>query len=174
MIGQLYPEKWETVKYPEKVVNNFQLIQEIITSIRNLRAEARIEPALKIEAVVYGGNKTKLIEENQAIIKNLARLKDLKISSQGEKPSPALAKFVEKVEIYLPTKDFLDPKKESERLQKEIGNLENYLKTLNKKLGNDSFMENAPAEVVKNEKEKKKTTEEKLVKLEKQLGEVST
>ena len=44
-------------------------------------------------------------------------------------------------------------------------------RTFPKKLSNDGFASNAPAEVVKSEQEKKKTTEEKIVKLEGQLKE---
>ncbi len=57
-----------------------RLIQEIIRSIRNLRAEKKVSPAKRLPATLVGGSKTELLKEQSSLIAALA----------GLDPDPAL------------------------------------------------------------------------------------
>jgi valyl-tRNA synthetase len=63
----------------------------------------------------------------------------------------------------------INPEKERTRLQKEITNLEGYLKGLNGKLSNKGYLKGAPATVVEADKKRATETEEKLSKLKEQV-----
>ena len=163
-----YPET-EKKMIDKKAENNFGLIRDIITGIRNARTENKIEPAKKIKAVIYTGKNLKLIEENLEIIKFLARLSEAELKKSGPKIEKAAAIVFEDIEIYLPLEGLVDLDKEKERLQKEIDNLSKYVKGLEGKMGNENFVKNAPSEVVEQEKEKLESSKEKLGKLQGQL-----
>ncbi|MEX1035884.1 MAG: hypothetical protein WDZ54_08005, partial [Sneathiella sp.] len=67
--------------------------------------------------------------------------------------------------VVLPLAGAMDIEAEKARLQKEIGKLSGYMTGLNKKLGNEKFVTNAPEEVVAGEKAKLKDAETQLAKL---------
>jgi len=81
--SQLIIEKWPVVIAPARrtggrsdsdvaiLGNDFDLIQEIISSIRNARAENKVEPSQKVEAVILAGDRKDLILEQAETIKGL-------------------------------------------------------------------------------------------------------
>ncbi len=147
----------------EKIIN-------VITKIRQLRAENKIEPARKIPITIFGHEHLETLKENKSEILRLARVSELTLEEKGEKLSNASTEVVNGIEIFIPLEGLVDTKKEKERLTKEISNLENYLKSLKAKLSNTKFTDNAPAEIVKGEKKKMKEAEEKLEKMKEQLA----
>jgi len=147
---------------------DFDLVKEIIGAIRNARGENKVEPGRKVEAVIYGGDKAGLIKQNEILIKSLKTgISDLKISEKGAKIAGAIYAAVGGIEIYL--LGAVDTAKESARLEKEIANLENFVKALNGKLSNQEFVGKAPEKVVAIEKEKLAKAETELAKLKEQM-----
>ena len=153
-------------KIENKAIKDFELIRKIITAIRNLRAEAKIAPAHKIKAVIVSA-KEKLIKEQSAIIKNLARLESLEISKK--KPAKSFSAIINNAEIYLPVSGMMEIAKEIARLQKEAGEIKTFIEHLEQKLENKRFMERAPKAIIESEREKLITNREKLEKIEQQL-----
>jgi len=148
--------------------NGFELAKNIILAIRNARAENKVEPARKVEAVIYAGDNLEAVKQNEILIKSLKTgISDLKISAKGEKISGAIYAAVGEIEIYL--LGAVDSEKEKARLEKEITNLENFVKALNGKLSNQEFIGKAPEKVVAVEKEKLLKAQTELDKLQKQL-----
>lgn len=147
---------------------DFETTKEIITTIRNARAENKVEPAKKVKAVIYAGDKKELIESQVHLIKNLRTgISELEIKEKGEKITGAIYAAVGEVEIYL--LGAVDSEKEKVRLEKEIGNLEKIIKTVEGKLKNKEFVDKAPPEIVKKEKEKLKGWRDELKKLQEQI-----
>ncbi len=141
-----------------------------ISSIRRMRAESKIEPARKIKVTIYGHKNLEALQRNQEELRRLARISELTLEEKGEKLKNAAADVVSGAEIFIPLEGLVDSEKEKERLSKEIGNLEGYLKGLKAKLGNKKFAANAPKEIVEGEKKKMEEAEEKLTKLQAQLA----
>jgi valyl-tRNA synthetase len=145
----------------------FDSIKEIIVAIRTARAENKVEPARKVEAVIYGGANIELIKQNEVLIKSLKTgISELKISEQGEKITGAIYATVGGIEIYL--LGAVDSAKEKARLEKEIANLEKFAAALNGKLSNREFVGKAPEKVVNIEKEKLAKAQTELDKLKNQ------
>lgn len=166
----LMVEKYPSVSGDAKTENgaNFELIKDVVTTIRNARSENKVEPARKVEAVIYGGKDTNLIKQNETIIKSLKTgISDLKIFEKGEKISGAIYAAVGNIEIYLI--GAVDTEKEKNRLEKEIANLEKFVSALNGKLSNQEFVGKAPEKVVAVEKEKLNKAETELAKIKEQL-----
>ncbi|MDD4902339.1 MAG: class I tRNA ligase family protein [Patescibacteria group bacterium] len=165
----LMVEPWPMLGTDElEVSNSFDLAKEVIMAIRNARAENKVEPAKKVEAVIYAGSDAKLIRENEILIKSLRTgISDLKILAKGEKIPNAIYATVGGIEIYL--LGAVDAAKEKARLEKEIASLEKFAAALQGKLSNQEFIGKAPEKVVAVEKEKLAKAQIELDKLKEQL-----
>lgn len=153
----------------KKAEKDFEILRNIVIAIRSLRTDYKIEPKKKILAILYGGTKTKLIGEQADIIKFLAGIGKLEIKRSGKKPPRSASAIVTDVKIYLPLAGLINIKEKRERLEKELIKMENYLAILKKKLTNQSFIKQAPKEIVAREKQKLQDQQEKLRALKNKL-----
>lgn len=158
------------VKREETAFLDFEIVRKVVTGIRSLRADYKIEPGKKLVAFVSVGNMTDILQENKAIILGLARLETVTIENKIEKPATAVGFVVGGVEVFVDLAGVVDVAKEKVRLQKEIGEVEPYVVSLEKKLGNDGFVSNASPEVVEKERTKLADAKEKVEKLRAQLS----
>jgi valyl-tRNA synthetase len=160
------PEGWE-----ESKLADFALIQDIVRSIRNLRAEKNLPPSKKLAATLVGGAKADLLKEQAKVIASLAGLDAAQLSiveSLTSKPEGATALVVGAVEIYLPLAGAVDSAEERARLEKELKEAESHIERLEKLLSSD-FANKAPAPVVAKEREKLAGYKETAEKIKAQL-----
>jgi valyl-tRNA synthetase len=166
-----WPEPREIEGWEADKIADFALIQEIVRSIRNLRAEKGVVPSRRIAATLAGGGKTALLQEQAAMIAILAGLDYSQLSILGslpEKPEGAAALVVGPVEIYLPLAGMLDLEQERARLQKEFAEAKSQIARLEKLLASD-FARKAPKAVVDKEREKLAAFKETAEKIKAQL-----
>ncbi len=146
----------------------FERIQQMVSSLRNIRAEMGLSPKADIEIQIKSEDAERL-NDNDWIIRKLQSVKSLYIASEMEKPKASASALIDKDELYVPLADLIDVDKEKERIQKEITRVEGFLKGVNGKLNNANFVDNAPDAVVQNERNKKRDGEANLEKLKAQL-----
>ncbi len=154
----------------DKSVDNFELLRDIITGVRSLKADYKIDPVKKLNVIISAGDKLKMLEENKEVIIGLARLEEIQINKSTNKPLNSVGFVVGSVEVFVDLAGIVDFEKEKKRLLDEINSLQKYLKGLEGKLSNKSFVDNAPTEVVAQEKAKLEEGKVKLEKLEGQLS----
>ena len=162
------PEGWE-----ESKIADFTLVQEIVRSIRNLRAEKNSPMSKKLAATIVGGAKTELLKSQSDVIASLAALDTSQLSildSLTTKPEGATTLVVGAVEIHIPLAGMVDQSLERERLAKELAEVESQIARLEKLLSSD-FANKAPAAVVTKEREKLAGFKETAEKLKGQLNE---
>ncbi|MDD5109856.1 MAG: class I tRNA ligase family protein [Patescibacteria group bacterium] len=152
-----------------KVVKDFALVQSVVTAIRNLRSEAKVEPAKRVPVQIAAGKHTRLLKSQVPVITALARCSELTVEAKLAKPSQAASAVVSGVTIHLPLAGLLDVSKERERITRELQEAKNYLKQLEAKLSNKNFVERAPEAVVSAEREKLTAQQHKVEKLKEQL-----
>ncbi|MBL8061882.1 MAG: class I tRNA ligase family protein, partial [Anaerolineales bacterium] len=160
------PEGWEADK-----VADFELIQEIVRSIRNLRAEKNVSPAKRIAASISAGDKADLLKEQSRVIASLAGLDQSLIAiyqSLPEKPSDAIALVVGSLEIYLPLAGMVDLASEKTRLEKELKEAESHIQRLENLLNGD-FAQKAPPALVQKERDKLAAYKDTAEKIKAQL-----
>ena len=133
-----------------------EIINEIISQIRKIRMELKVEPGKLIHAIIYAGKTSKQFETKREVLMRLARLKTLEISNKGPKVPQAKAIFIGNIKIYLPLKDLIDSKKEIKRLHQEIEAKENFIKGLERKFKDKNFITKAPAEIIERERQRLK------------------
>jgi len=144
-------EGWEADK-----VADFELIQEIVRSIRNLRAEKNVSPAKRLAAAFAAGEQAGLLSEQAKVIATLAGLDPSQITiypSLVEKPADSVALVVGSVEVYLPLAGMVDLAGEKTRLEKELKEAESHIQRLENLLNGD-FAQKAPPALVQKEKDK--------------------
>jgi valyl-tRNA synthetase len=159
-------EGWETEKQAD-----FALLQDVIRSIRNLRAEKKLSPAKRLPATLVGGAKTALLNEQSHLIAVLAGLNPAQLSipaSLDAKPDNTLALVAGPVEIYIPLSDMVDLEEERKRTQKELDEVQLQIGRLEKLLGSD-FAGKAPPAVVQKERHRLAAFKETAAKLKAQL-----
>ena len=171
LIGESWPEFDKSLLFV-KEVEELELLHQVISDIRSMRAEYNVEPAKKIHAVVYAGKYKDFLEEKREPLMRMARLEQLEIMEKGDKLEQAVCLLVGDMEIYLPLHELVDIDKEKKRLTKELEKLSGFRETLSKKLSNDSFVKNAPPEIIEKEKKRLEETEAALAKVQSQLDEL--
>ncbi|NOT05062.1 MAG: valine--tRNA ligase [Anaerolineales bacterium] len=161
------PEGWEESKLAE-----FALIQEIVRSIRNLRAEKNVSPVKKLAAQFSAGDKLDLLKSQAIVISTLAGLNVEEVSfdrSLQQKPEDAIALVIGSVEVYIPLAGMVDIANEKARLEKELKEAESHIQRLENLLGGD-FANKAPAALIQKERDKLAAYKDTAEKIKAQLN----
>ncbi len=164
----LISEEWPKVK-EDIFENEFELVADVVKVIRNARSLNKVEPAKKIKAIIYAGDKTELIKTQEVLIKSLRTgIDDLEIVESGDEIKNEIFTSIGDIKIYLI--GAIDREKEKERIEKEIANLEKQINIISRKLSNEAFVVKAPAQLVQKEKERLSGFEIELKAFKKQLN----
>jgi len=167
-----YPAADETAIDPQ-AEQVMECIIEIIHSIRNARAQYKVESTKWIEAQVYGGELTSAITPYSETIQTLARARPVTFleERQGNPPGEnALTLVLKQAEVVIPMESMIDLKAERKRLQKEIEQSQAEVARLEAMLKDKAFLTRAPAAVVSKERQKLDTLTDKLERLKQQLN----
>jgi valyl-tRNA synthetase len=153
------------------IEDKFNIIRKVVEELRRLRASMNIPPSKKLEAVISVKSEEyeELFAAQADVIKSLARLSKIEVSTGAAKPEGSLASVVREIEVYLILGDAIDMDKEKERIRKEIDRLERNIGGSEKKLANEKFVNNAPEKVVQYEREKLDSMKESLKKVRENL-----
>lgn len=169
-----WPEPQATEGWEDKAVANFGLVQDIVRSIRNLRAEKNVKPSTRIPATFSAGDDSKIVESQVSVLASLGRLDGDNITitkTLDEKPAGQVALVVGSVEIFLPLADMVDTAEERARLGKELAEAQSQIERLQKLL-NSPFAEKAPDNVVQAERDKLAVFKESAIKLKEQIDSI--
>jgi len=166
-----YPQAEGITKDPE-AERIMESVIEIIRSIRNTRAQYKVEQAKWVEAQIYGGELTPAITPYSESIQALARAKPLSFfdsRQKGKQRENALALVLKETEVVIPMESMVDLDAERKRLQKEIEQSEADVARLESRLKDKAFLTKAPAAVVEKEQTKLGERKNKLERLKQQL-----
>jgi valyl-tRNA synthetase len=166
-----FPEPQPIEGWEIDCISDFNLLQDSIRSIRNIRAEKNVKPGRLIPALLTAGDKTDLFRREKKVIAALAQLDPDKFTITSSLPSKNendIVLALGKVEIHLPLEGLVDVNEERLRLTDELQEAEKQVHRLEKLLAS-SFAERAPAEIVQKERSKLVNYQETVTKLRKQL-----
>ena len=150
-----WPERMPQEEWEEGAIKGFELIQEIVRAIRNLRSEMKLEANKPLSAVLVSEAKAEFLNENKNLLVDLAGLDEngLRIVSDKTQPEGYIVLVVEDIEIYLDIAAEADSDQDIERLKKELAEAESQIARLEKLLAS-AFAQKAPPNVVEAEREK--------------------
>ncbi len=158
--------KWpEPADYKVNVVNDFAQAAAVVSGVRNIRAAKNIsrkEP-LKIRVT----DEQSIPNEYVSLITKLANLED--IESVRSFDGAGFSFFAGKYEIFIPAAESLDVEAELEKIQADLKYQQGFLSSVEKKLSNERFVNNAPDAVVNAEKKKQADAQSKIKALQERL-----
>ncbi|MCI6152788.1 valine--tRNA ligase [Fusobacterium perfoetens] len=177
-IWQIIKVSGETVmlqKYPvcdEKLVDEnvdkaFEYIQEIVSSLRNIRAEAGISPAKFAKVVIKSSNENELniIKENYKFITKLCNLEEIAYGKDIEKPTQSGFRVAKDSEVYMVLTGLLDIDAEIKKLEAQLEKVSKELEKINAKLSNEKFTSKAPAHILERDRRIQKEYQDKYDKI---------
>ncbi|MDB4042438.1 valine--tRNA ligase [Methylophilaceae bacterium] len=136
-------------KIDEVSIHWMHTLKSMVEQCRSLRGEMNISPAVKIPLAMSGNSDILITYVDY--LKGLAKLSDVELMDElPVKDAPV--SIIDDFKLMLNIE--VDKEAEKNRLQKEITRLEIEINKAEKKLGNTSFVEKAPAEVISQEKER--------------------
>ena len=142
----------------EQLLADFENTTEVVAGIRTIRKEQNIANKEQLELLVIDNQKSKT--NLDAIITKLGNLSA--VNPTDKKPSGAFSFMVKANEYFIPLGDNIDVAAEIEKLQKELDYTKGFLKSVEGKMSNERFVNNAPEQVVSNEKNKMADAKSKI------------
>ncbi len=158
----------------DEAIKDFELIQEMIKSVRNTRAQYNVAPSKKIDILIKTkNNKTKeLLEQNIEILNKFINPEKLEISSHIELDAEAITIVLPELEIYLPLGSLIDISEEITRLENELNKLKSEISRAENMLSNERFVSKAPASKVELEKNKLANYKDQFITTEARIKEL--
>jgi len=147
-------------------------IIEIIHSVRNARAQYKVESTKWIEAQIYAGNLTPAIIPYSQAIQTLARVRPITFLEGRREGTPGentLALVLKESEVLIPMESMINLEAEKNRLKTEIESSQAEIARLEARLKDIAFLTKAPEAVIDKERQKLATHKDKLARLKQQL-----
>lgn len=153
-----------------KILATAILLKEVITAIRDARNKNKLKPKDTIrmhiqteDAAAYGPIETILMKQVNAE----------SVSYTNTPVNGGITVVVQKDKFFLETNALLDNSSQKEQLLKDLEYLKGFLITVEKKLGNERFVQNAKPEIIEIERKKKADAEDKIKVIEESLAGMS-
>ena len=143
------------------------LLKDAVTTLRDARNKAQLKPKDPVKLFI--------LPESQAAYRAITAILSRQVNAESidftaEAISGSLTVVAGKDKYYIVTEKALDNGNQKEELLKELGYLKGFLESVNKKLSNERFVQNAKPEVVELERRKKEDAESKIKAIEESLN----
>ena len=159
--------KWpKTTKTDKALISEFDFVADVISGIRTIRKEKNIPMKETLELSVL--NKEKVDAKWDTVIRKLTNVSQ--VSYIDSALEGALTFRVKSNEYFIPVSGSIDIEAEIAKIKEELKYTEGFLKSVQKKLANERFVNNAPEQVVGIEKKKAADAEAKIETLKKSLA----
>ncbi|MBP3712123.1 MAG: valine--tRNA ligase [Bacteroidaceae bacterium] len=156
----------EPTEEEAELIRKVEEMKQVVSGVRAVRQSKNISPREPLPLQVVGKAKEGVtsISALAAIITKLAGLSQ--IENVGEKSEGTQAFLVGTDEYAVPLGSLIDADAEREKAETEIKRLQGFMAGIEKKLGNERFVQNAPAQVVELERKKLADAQSKIAALE--------
>ncbi len=143
--------------YPQASEKQFDLaaetemaiLQDLIVSVRNLRAELKVEPKVKVPIEVFAHESAirQMIEQNHGAVERLGNAEKITFV-ETSLANRAGARGTARFDVHVIYERKIDVAAECDRLNKELEKIEKELANNQRQLGNEQFLSKAPEKVV--------------------------
>jgi valyl-tRNA synthetase len=132
-------------------LEEFGLLQEIITAVRNIRAEMKLDPKKKAAAELSVADEQgrASVESNRDGIVRLGLLTDLKITGGSLAQSGGAARSSAKFDLRIEYAETVDAAAECAKITKELEGLRKAIGSKEKQLGDETFRSRAPEKIIR-------------------------
>jgi valyl-tRNA synthetase len=125
------------------------ILQDLIVNIRNVRAELKVEPKVKVPIEIFANEAAvrAMIEQNRGAVERLANVEKIAFVD-ASLAKHAGARSTARFDVHLRYERKIDVAAERERLNKELEKIENEFANNQRQLSNEQFLAKAPEKVV--------------------------
>ncbi|WP_280540632.1 valine--tRNA ligase [Chromohalobacter sp. 11-W] len=155
IMAQSWPQADQS-RIDDNATRDIEWLKGVIIAVRNIRAEMNIAPGKPLEALLTKGAEAdrERLEAYRLFLSKLAKLDSITWLDDPDQAPLAATQLVGDMEVLVPMAGLIDKDVELARLAKEIDKQDKFIGGIEKKLGNESFISKAPAEVVEKERAK--------------------
>jgi valyl-tRNA synthetase len=163
VVKQFEPVK----KFDPEILKEGDKLKNIISAIRDAKNKNNVKPKEQVSLYIETKN-----ESSFQVIKGiLSRQTNAdKILFNQTPDATAIMTVAGNEKVYIKSDVAIDTSVQKEKLTKDLNYLKGFLITVDKKLSNDKFVQNAKPEVIELERKKKADAESKIKVIEQTLG----
>jgi valyl-tRNA synthetase len=149
------------------------ILQDLVVSVRNLRAELKVEPKGKVPIEVFAHEPgiRKMIEHNRGALERLANVEKIAFV-ESSLTNRAGARGTARFDVHVIYERKIDVGAECDRLKKDLEKIEKGISSGQKQLGNEQFLAKAPPVVVENLRKQQQELAVMLTKTQSKLKEL--
>jgi valyl-tRNA synthetase len=162
--GIIVAEYPKVKEFDTAILTKTEQVFEIVSQVGKVRNAKNISPKEKLDLFVKTADAS-FYDEFLSLIQKLAGVD--KINFTDEKPNPAMSFVVKGDEFSIPIQ--IDVEEEKQNLKKEIEYTKGFLMSVDKKLSNERFVNNANPDIIEKERQKRADAEAKIKALEEAL-----
>lgn len=153
----------DTAAIDADIEAQFASFQAVMGAVREVRQAQNIPPKEAVEFAVRCDEKTAaLLKPMQTYFTQMARATATSLGPDAAPAEMAASKSLGAMEVHVDIADYIDVQAEKKRLAKEQANLTKFIGGLKGKLGNKGFVDNAPPEVIEQQRAKLSEAETQL------------
>ena len=146
-------------------------VRNFILGIRQIRGEMDISPGKALPVVLQGSSETDQARSTRYanLLERVGRVESVTVLGDEEQPPAAATALLGDMRLLVPMKGIIDVDAERARLEKQKDKVVADLQKALGKLGNENFVNNAPADVVTKERARAAEFEKTIAQLDEQL-----
>ena len=154
-----------------KAVADVEWLKKFILGVRQIRGEMDIPPGKPLPVILENASEAdgRRAAEHAPLLERVGRVESVTLLAAGEEPPAAATALLDETRLLVPMKGLIDVDAERKRLGKQLQKIQADLDRSRAKLGNPNFVNNAPADVVTQEKQRAADFERQIGQLGEQV-----
>jgi valyl-tRNA synthetase len=146
-------------------------LKSFVVGVRQIRGEMNLARSTALRAVLADATELdeSRVERHEALLKRMANLEAIELTADGKVKGAATA-LVGGMRLLVPLAGLIDVAAERDRLGKQLVKTRDDLGKTTRKLDNQSFVANAPDDIVAKERARAAELEQRATQLEQQLA----
>lgn len=169
-----YPQA-DSERHSSDAAADIEWVREFILGIRQIRGEMDISPGKPLPVILQDASDTDRARAatHANLLRRVGRVESITVLGNNEEPPAAATALLGDLRLLVPMKGVIDVDAERARLEKQRDKVGIELARSTAKLGNDSFVDNAPADVVTQERQRAIEFEKTIAQLGEQIEKLS-
>ncbi len=152
----------------ESILQKFDFASKVVMAVRNLRQEKNIANKTTIGLLIRKNNNDTPDTTFDDLVCKLCNIESIEYIDH--KADDAFNFIINTTEFYVPVSEDIDVEAEIKKLKEELNYQQGFINAVLKKLGNERFVNNAPEQVVANERKKQADAESRIKVLQEQIN----
>ena len=167
----LRPYPQASGEFDAAAIEDIEWVRQFILGIRQIRGEMDISPGRALPVILQGAEALddRRARQHALLLQRVGRVDSVQVLADGDEPPPAATALLGDMRLLVPLKGLIDVDAERERLEKQKDKVAAERHKSAAKLANEKFVNNAPAAVVAQERERLAEFEKTIAQLDEQI-----